>query len=273
MLKALLDSLDGLDDSVQKFYEPGQGDLAGKFVLKVEGVAGYRLENVDGLSSTLGKLKDENAAQKTALEAFKGLDAKKVRESLADLERLRAINPESQADKLAEEKVAAATKKLTEQHGVEIAERDETNKALTAEVERLLIVNEAKTAIAKHKGIEKLLLPAIRPRLRVKKGESGEFEVEVLNEQGNQEWVTKGGKAVAATIDDLVAKLKEDTDYGAAFEGTGHSGSGARNQRGGSFNGKNPWAKGSENTTEQMRLLKTNPTLAASLKAQAGVAA
>lgn len=272
MLKALLDSLDGLDDSVAKFYEPGQGDLAGKFVLKVENVAGYRLENVDGLSSALGKLKEENAAQKTALEAFKGLDAKKVRESLTDLERLRALNPESQADKIAEEKIAAATKKLTEQHGAEMTALDDENKTLTAEVERLLIENDARAAISKHKGVEKLLLPAIRPRLKVKKGDDGKFFVEVQNEQGNPEWVTKGGKAVAATIDDLVAKMKEDADYGAAFEGTGHSGSGARNQRGGSHNGKNPWAKDSINFTEQMRLEKTNPNLAASLKAQAGAA-
>ncbi len=61
------------------------------------------------------------------------------------------------------------------------------------------------------------------------------------------------------------------TDEGKRFLLAGNSGGGA--QGGASakgYNGQNPWAKDSVNLTEQARLLKENPSLAVTLKAQAG---
>lgn len=68
--------------------------------------------------------------------------------------------------------------------------------------------------------------------------------------------------------DEFVSKLREDPDYQDYFKPTGVSGSGSEFTNG-SKKIKNPFAKGSANITEQMRILKTNPELAAKLKAEA----
>jgi hypothetical protein len=69
-----------------------------------------------------------------------------------------------------------------------------------------------------------------------------------------------------------VEELKADQDFSALFDGTGTSGSSARpagSKGGNATPGKNPFAKDSLNLTEQMRLMRENPTLAAKLQSQA----
>lgn len=68
--------------------------------------------------------------------------------------------------------------------------------------------------------------------------------------------------------DEFVSKLREDPDYQDYFKPTGVSGSGNEFTNG-SKKIKNPFAAGSRNITEQMRLLKTNPELARKLEAEA----
>jgi hypothetical protein len=74
-------------------------------------------------------------------------------------------------------------------------------------------------------------------------------------------------------IKELVEELKADQDFSALFDGAGVTGSGSRpNGAAGGGNGNtqnNPWAKGQENLTEQMKMTRENPTLANRLKSQA----
>lgn len=67
---------------------------------------------------------------------------------------------------------------------------------------------------------------------------------------------------------DFINKLREDPEYQFWFKPTGASGSGNEFTNG-SKKIKNPFAKGSINITEQMRLMKTNPELARKLEAEA----
>lgn len=271
MLKALLDNLDGLSDEVKAFYKPGEGDLNGKFILNVEPAAGLSLENVEGLKSALGRTKGELEEAKAAVEGFKGLNARTVREKLAKLEKLEKIDPETEAGRLAEEKITARLDEATKGHQIELQKRETRETQLTEALQRTLITEQAKAAILAAKGAPKLLLAGVTGRLKMEEVD-GTFKVKVLDEDGKQLFEVKDGNAVPASIDYLVSRFKADPDYGRAFEGSGVSGSGTSGG-GAAVDGstKNPWAKDSFNLTEQMKLLKSNPTMAAALKARAGV--
>lgn len=273
-LKALLDNLDGLTDEVKAFYKPiADGDFAGKFVLDVEGVDGLALENVKGLTSALGAVKTENAELKASIEGFKGLDAKKVRDQLKELEKLKQINPENEADKLAEVKAQGKIDELNKQHAKAIEKATKRNGDLITQIEDLLIVNEATTAIVAEKGNPRLLMPIVRDRLKVNEGEDGKFSIQVLNERGDQAYTVREGNAVPASIRDLVITLKADPSLGQAFEASGSSGTGSSpNDRRIQAGAENPWLKGPTwNFTKQMMITRQDPTLAAAMKAQAGI--
>jgi arabinogalactan endo-1,4-beta-galactosidase len=78
-LKALLDSLEGFDDATQALYRQiAEGDHAGKYVLDVESVYGFTLENVDGLKSAFAATKGELEGAQAALEGYKGLPTPKT---------------------------------------------------------------------------------------------------------------------------------------------------------------------------------------------------
>jgi hypothetical protein len=276
MLKALVDSLDNLDDATKLLYVPvTEGDNAGKFILAVEPVNGLTLENVDGLKSAFASTKGELDSAKAALEGYKGLPAPKtLRTQLADLERLKKIDPASEADRLAAARVEAQVTELTKSHTDEIGKRDKREGQLSGEITRLLVESHASTAIIEEKGVPELLLGVIKPRLKVVETD-GHFSVQVLDSNGNPDITIKDGKPVNSTITDLVKKLKVDPKFGRAFEASGNSGSGASGSGNGNLGSgtkANPWMKPTENLTEQMRITRADPTLAAALKAQAGVA-
>jgi hypothetical protein len=274
-VKAVVDSLDGLPEAVVGLYKPvSEGDLASKFVLDVESTHGLTLENVSGLRSALENTKAELTSSAAALEGFKGLDAKAVRARLKRLEDLEKIDPQSEADRLAEIKAGAKIEEITKGHEKEVAKQTKRNAVLQSEIERLVIDNAASTAIAAQRGDPDLLLPFVRGRLRVVESEDGRFSVQVLNEQGNQKYTVKDNKAVESSVEDLISEFKINPKYGRLFEAT-NTGSGANNTNRGSIPAgtANPWLKGQHwNLTQQMILLKTNPGLAAAMKAQAGVA-
>lgn len=79
-IKAVIDSVDGLDSSVASLYvKDGE-----KYRLDVEG--GFKtLAEVEGLSSALGKEREVNKANAKMLKSFEGLDAEAARDALAKI--------------------------------------------------------------------------------------------------------------------------------------------------------------------------------------------
>lgn len=272
-IKAILDNLEGLSDELKALYKPiREGANAGKFLLDVESIGGFSLENVDGLKNAYAATKQELDTAKQALEGYKGLPAaREVRQKLKKLEDLEKIDPTAEADRLAAAKAESQIAELTRQHETEVKSRDKRIEHLTATLESVLVDQQLDAAIVKHKGIPELLRPMLRPRVKVVE-KDGEFETKVVDAKGQQEYVIRDNKPVPATIEDLVAKTKADPLFGRAFEASGRSGSGAESgERGGAGGAANPWLRATFNLTEQMRLLKSDPSLAAALKAQAGV--
>lgn len=274
-LKALLDSIDGLSDEIKAQYKQvAEGDSAGKYVLDVETAGGLVLENVEGLKSALGATKAELDTAKSAIDGYKGLpNAKAVRDQLAELARLKQLDPEKEADKLATLRMESQIAEFNKKHETALAAHEDRAKQLTSQVERLLIDSESMAAITAEKGDPELLLPFIRPRLRMVE-QDGTFSVQVLDAHGNQEYAVRDNKPVEATIKDLVARFKANEKFGQFFAASGTSGGGSQQStRGPGGTQVNPFTKGkSWNMTEQMKLMKSNPTLAAAMKAQAEAA-
>lgn len=220
MLKAILESVDDLPDPLKEHYTQGDD---GKYVLTVEAVGGYALENVEGLKSALGKERTTREGLERTVVKFKDIDPDKAREALAKLEELATIDPKKEADKLASERLEAAKKQLLEKHGGEISTRDERIGHLTKTVEGLLIDSVATEAIVAAKGSVKLLLKEVRDHCRVKEVD-GKFSVEVVDKDGNVK--IADAKGTPMDIKGLVAEMRGDPEYGRAFDASGNTGTG-----------------------------------------------
>lgn len=228
-LKALVEKIDELPEPVRAFY----AEKDGKFVLDVESVDGFALEDVGGLKSTLGKEMTRRKALEKDFAKFKDIDPDKAREALVKLEELGNIDPLKEADKIIDQRLKAATGQLVEKHTKELQAERAEKQSLEAAFSEVLIDQAATAAIAEAKGSVELLLPHVQRHTRVRKLEDGRRVVEVVDKDGTVRIADSKGNPM--TITDLVAEMRKSEAFGRAFEGTGNSGSGMRppNQPGG----------------------------------------
>lgn len=225
-LKAIVDKIEDAPETVRDQYRPGTADegAEGKFVLAVEGVGGWALEDVSGLKSALGKERTTREKLERDVIAFKDLDPSKAKAALAELEELKKLDPSAEADKIANSKFEAAKAQLLEKHGQEIDQREQRIGKLSGAVDRLVRQAAATAAIAEAKGSVELLLPHVLAHTRVKEAEDGEFTVEVVDRAGNVRIGDSKGSPM--DIKGLVAEMRQSDTFSRAFDGDGHSGGG-----------------------------------------------
>lgn len=219
MLKAVVETIDNVPETVRGFYKEDEG----KFVLQVEPVSGYALENVEGLKSTLSKEMTKRKQLEKDVVKFKDIDPDRAREALAKLEELGNIDPTKEADKIVNERLEAAKKQLLEKHTKDLEARDGRIGQLTKTVESLLIDQAATAALAEAKGSVELLLPHVQRHTRVREVD-GKYSVEVVDKDGNARIGNSKGDPM--TISDLVQEMRKSEAFGRAFEGSGQSGGG-----------------------------------------------
>ncbi|MBS7703310.1 hypothetical protein [Chelatococcus asaccharovorans] len=272
MLKAYVDDIEALDEGLRQFYRKVEDDkhpLGGKFVLAVEPVAGFGIENVETLKSALASERERREKNDRLLKDFEGLNAADVRQKLERLERVSKIDPDKESDRLAAEKIDAF-KTQVQKDIQELKTRHEDREGrLVQQVNYLMSTSEAKGALAKHGGDIELLLPHVERQTRVKETEDGRFIVEVIDDKGIAR--IKDASGALMTIEDLVIEMRGKDPFGKAFSNSGTSGGGAKPGAagGGRPTEKNPWSKDNFNLTEQMRISRENPELAARLKSAA----
>ncbi|ANF26028.1 hypothetical protein [Stutzerimonas stutzeri] len=237
MLDYQRDSLEGLDEGARAFYE----EKDGKFQLKVNGIP--QGEDVTGLKAKLEELLGESKAAKAkAREAEEA--AKKVAEESA-----RKNGDIDALENSWKEKLSKREQELLEQvNGYE------------GQVKQLTVgrtATELATELAVH-GSAKALLPHIQARLSMDIRD-GKPTVVVLD---------ANGKPSAATLDELKAEFTNDPAFAPLIVGSKASGSGAGGAKpGGGAANSNPFAKGEGfNLTEQARITRENPQMAAQLK-------
>lgn len=226
MLKAIIASLDDAPEAVRSFYTPGTADAGtdGRFVLTVDPVDGFALENVTGLKGTLSKEMTARKAAERINKAFEGVDPDKAREALAKYEEFANLDPAKEADKIAQTKVDAITAQLVQKHGTELAASKDRIASLMGAVDGLTRKQAATAALAEAKGSVGLLLPHVLAHTRVKENDDGTFAVEVVDAAGNARIGDSQGRLM--DIKGLVAEMRQSDEYARAFDGEGQSGSG-----------------------------------------------
>lgn len=231
VLKAIVESLDGLPDPIKAEYTQKDG----KFVLSVEPVDGWELDDVSGLKNGLSSERTISTGMKKELEKLGSkwdetskkwvhiADPIKIKQAIAKFEEFSTFDPTKEADKIAEAKVRSVTEQLVAEHQQEIAGLGDRNKKLENGISKVLKEQVARAEIIALKGVPELILPAINAVTRVVEKDD-DFVVEVLDDKGN---VRIGdGKGTPMTVKQLVAELRNSETYGRAFEGDGKQGSG-----------------------------------------------
>lgn len=228
MLKAILDSLDGVDEGAKGYYvEQAEGAHKGKFLLQVEAVGGMALEDVNGLKSALGKERSRADAAEKTLNAFDGLDAAKAREALAKVEELGSIDPKKDADRIVEERVRAAVEKITGEHQQQMAAKDKIIEAQGGELDTSARM-AAKTAAFDKLGVIPERRPAVDAYLdRYMRTElrDGKRVVSVIDDAGNPRIANDGS---TMDVSRFVQELSNDTNWAWAFKGTDKTGGGTQ---------------------------------------------
>lgn len=220
-IKAIVETTDGMDEFLASLYEPMDD---GGYRLRVEPANGYELQNVGGLKSALEKERGRAEKLERQMKRYADLDPDKAREALAKWEELAQIDPAKEADRIAHEKVQAATKQLHEKAQNEIKAREDRITQLVSVLQETLIDREATAALAEAKGSVDLLLPHVQRYTRVREADNGRFTVEIVDGEGNAR--IKDSSGAPMTIKDLVAEMRNSDKFGRAFEASGQSGAG-----------------------------------------------
>ena len=161
-----------------------------------------------------------------------------------------------------DELVVQRTEEMKKAHEKELKKRDDQIVSLTTSLEKHLIDDSIATAAAS-KGVRNTAVPDVKGRGRqLFKLQDG--KVVAIDENGKEKF-GKDGKTLSVTewMDSLA------TDAPHLFEPNGGGGSGTHHRQNSGYSGKNPWSNKSINRTEQVRIKRENPTLAAQLEAEA----
>lgn len=300
MLDAFVTDLDAVDEAHRGLYHAEAKD--GKFFLNVTAKDGYAIENATSLKSALGAERASVARLNGELKVFEGLDAKQAKEAAtllaqygdltpaqakalsARVAEFEKIDPKAEAGRLAEAQVAAAVRAATDALNAEFGTKageyqsavtaaEAANAALTGQLKALLVDNAVKAQLAELRPIDNEAVELIAARSIRTVAKDGNFLVEVLDAAGNPRIKVDQGNVVPFTVADLLAEIK--TQKPGLFQADKIAGTGitpSQSAAHASPGQGNPWAKGHENRTQQAILKNTNPTKAAQLMREAGVA-
>lgn len=220
---------DALNDTLKAEYKEDGDD----FVLDVTPVAGYALENIEGLRTTLSKLKADVTSQKKLLKDFEVdgemIDPSQVHDLLKKFKDMGNLTPEQ----LAETKVKSALEQQQTQFNKQISQKDTLIGSLRGHLEKVLIDQSATSVLASKGGNIKLLLPHIKSSLKVVEDDQG-FSVKVIGADGNPRVSVNRGTTSDMTLEQLVEELAASEDFSMAFTSQSKPGGGTPSSRPGS---------------------------------------
>jgi hypothetical protein len=230
----------------------------GAWTLDADGVVEKsKLDEFRATNVVLMKERDDLAKK------FEGIDPDAVRQLAEDKRKLEeaAQLKAGEVDKVIDARLKAARAEWDKQHGVVVAERDTLHGRLSAIQIDQAVVNEATK-----RGLRPTAIPDITARARmtfklvngVPQAFDGDSQTARMGRDGTTpmtlaEWVD-------ALVSDAPHLFEANAGGGAAGSGGGVTGNRSV---------KNPFRKESFNLTEQMKIQKTDPQLAARLKAAA----
>ena len=195
------------------------------------------------------------------------------KKQVADLGGFDALKTLAEQAAEARQKAAEAAAKSGDVETVRKAaqaEIDGLKGKLTAMEQRELSAKTSSTiskAIREADGVAELLEPHVRARVKSSIDSDGKVSITVLNADGFE--MLNG--VSPATVKDLIAELKGNATFQPAFKAAGTGGSGAKGGAADTSGMVNPFLPATRNFTKQNELARTNPALAKSLAAAAGI--
>ena len=217
----------------------------------------------DGSKAKLDEFRQNNITLTNQLKRFEGIDPDAIRQLADDKRKLEEAQQlkAGEVDKVIEARLKTARAEWDKTHGVVVAERDTLTGRLTA-----IQIDQAVVTEATKRGLRPTALTDITARacqtFKLVNGVPQAFEAD-----GQTARMGKDGASpmtLAEWVDALVSDAPHlfEANAGSGAAGSGSGGAGNRSV-------KNPFRKESFNLTEQMKIQKTDPALAARLKAAA----
>ena len=193
------------------------------------------------------------------LKRFEGIDPDAVRQLAEENKSLRTATLSEDAKREMEKQLKASKSSFDKQLVAVTGERDALNGRLTA-----IQIDQAVVTEATKRGLRATALPDITSRARTAfklvNGVPQAFEADGQTARMGKD----GPMTLAEWVDALVSDAPHlfEANAGGGAAGSGSGGAGNRSV-------KNPFRKETWNLTEQMKLQKSDPQLAARLKASA----
>lgn len=201
---------------------------SGGYMFGLEPVGGWRLEDVDGLSSTVQKLRPLE-------RKFKDINPDAAIAAMARVAELES-EIEKGAGKLTKEEREAIKKSVSESYDKDRASWEKEKAALAkerdefdAQLREHIVEATATAALAKFGANQRMLKPHVKMALRAIKDDTGKYVPRVLNPDGTERYSLQSGASnLYMTAEELVGSvMRSDKDFADAYPGTGSSGSGA----------------------------------------------
>jgi hypothetical protein len=243
-------------DEIPAEHLPLYAEREGAWVLDVDGaVDKSKLDEFRSTNVTLLKERDE------LKQRFEGIDPEEVRK-LADEKRRLEEAAQLKAGEF-EKVVEARVKVVKGELSAATTERDALNARLVA-----IQIDQGVVGVASKRGLRASAIPDITARargvFRLVNGVPTAFEADGQSVRHGRDGVTP------MTLEEWVdAQVSEAPHLFESNAGGGAAGNGSGGVGGGKASVKNPFRKENWNLTEQMKLQKTDPNLAARLKAAA----
>jgi hypothetical protein len=229
---------------------------------------GAWLLDADGVVSQtkLDEFRQNNITLTNQLKRFEGIDPDAVHQLTDEKRKLEeaAQIKAGEVDKVLEARLKAARADWDKTHGVVVAERDALTGRLTA-----IQIDQAVVSEATKRGLRPTALTDITARARqtfkLVNGVPQAFDSDGQTARTGKDGVSPMTLAewVDALVSDAPHLFEANAGSGAAGSGGGAAGNASARAA------RNPYRKETFNLTEQMKLQKSDPQLAARLKAAA----
>lgn len=234
MLKAMLQTLEGLDEKVKEHYT----EKDGKFYLDVEKVEGLALEDVSGLKASVETLRASERSLTQDLKnstdnikqletKYDGIDPVAAKDALSKLDEITNWD----GNKKIQEAVEIADRKMQIKMEELVKQNTEKVKALESDLvnsqdqlQDAIVNTQIVKAISQENGNVDLLIPHVRKHVNMIKDGKGNWIPEVVNDKGEPKIGDNAGTPM--TVLQYVQNMKTQDTFAAAFLGVNSSGSG-----------------------------------------------
>ena len=232
-----LDSLDGVDEGLAKFYQKAAD---GKFVLQVNGAKGWAYEDVVGLKKSLTAERDGRTKAVKHLKKYGDYDDKAFsftatidpEEATAAIERVAEFTETppvgEDALKAVREEYAAKEKRATDKLKADLAERDKTILDQEGDYRTLLVSDRSMSALVAEECLPEyldLLQGHLEKVARVAEVD-GVRAVRLHGTDGVEIPTMESGSTAPMGFKEYI-KVNMREQYPGAFKGSGATGSGA----------------------------------------------